>query len=216
MTEPLRIVLTGKLRSGKSEAANQLWYKHGFKELAFGDQLKRVADELFDGTEVEEYASELIYRGDTDIPFLSDDDIVGYRKPRRRYQDFGQAMRQLDPNVWIRQVERSMSVWENMRYVKGIVVSDARQPNEIEWARNNVFTIIRVTADDETRLQRAQEAGDNFTMEDLGHETEQHIDSFSVDYDVINDGTVDELRRKIDAIVSELLYDGKDEFNIVK
>src|SRR5699024_12260757 len=137
-------------------------------------------------------------------------------KQRPRYQIFGQLMRQIDPDVWIRQVERSMYVWENMRDVKGIVVSDARQPNEIEWARNNGFTIIRVTADDETRLQRAQEAGDNFTMEELGHETEQHIDSFSVDYDVINDGTVDELRRKMDAIVSKLLYDDKDEFNNVK
>src|SRR5699024_9811199 len=150
------------------------------------------------------------------FPFLSDDDIVGYRKPRRRYQIFGQLLRQIDPDVWIRQVEQSMHVWENMRYVKGIEVSDARQPNEIEWARNNGFTIIRVTADDQTRLQRAQEADHHYTMKDLGHETEKHIDSFSVDYDVINDGTVDELRRKIDAIVSELLYDGKDEFNIVK
>src|SRR5699024_6089574 len=198
-----------KVRSGKSEAANQLWYKHGFKELAFGDELKRIADELFDGTEVEEYASEPIYRGDTDIPFLSDDDIVGYRKPRRRYQIFGQLMRQIDFDVWIRQVEQLMHVWENMRDVKGIVVSDERQPNEIEWARNNSFTIIRVIEDDETRLQRAQEAGDNFTIEVLEHETEQHIDGFSVDYAVINAGTVDELRRKIDAIVSELLYAGK-------
>src|SRR5699024_6781919 len=179
MDEPLRIVLTGKLRSGKSEAANQLWYKHGFKELAFGDELRRIADEVFDGTEAEEHASEPIYRGDTDIRFLSDDDIGGYGQAGRGQQIFGQVMRQIEPDVWIRQVEQSMHVWENMRDVKGIVVSDARQPNEIEWARNNGFTIIRVTADDETRLQRAQEAGDNFTMEDLGHETEQHIDSFS-------------------------------------
>ena len=211
MTEPLRIVITGKLRSGKSAVAEQLWYKHGFKELAFGDELKRIADELFDGTEVKEYASEPIYRGDTDIPFLSDDDIVGYRKPRRRYQIFGQLMRQIDPDVWIRQVEQSMHVWENMRDVKGIVVSDARQPNEIECVRNNGFTIIRVTADDETRLQRAQEAGDNFRAEDLRHETELYVDSIEADYDIWNGEGVseDELRRKVDELLAEIKAKGE-------
>lgn len=216
MADQIRIALTGKLRSGKSEIAENLQYNHGLMEVAFGDELKRVADELFDGTEVEEYASEPRYRGETYIPFLYEDDIVGHRKPRRRYQDFGQAMRQLDPNVWIRKVERSVDVWGNLRDVRGVVVSDLRQPNEYDWACKNGFTIIRISADDEIRLQRAQEAEDNFTMEDLEHETEQHIDGFSVDYDVINNGSAAELRRKIDGIMSEILYDGKDEFNSVK
>lgn len=207
MTQIPRIALTGKLRSGKSEVARYLKYEYGFHEIAFGDSLKRVADDLFDDTDVEEYASIPIYRHNEVIPFLPEKEVIGYRKPRRRYQDFGQLMRHLDPSVWIRQAERSMNVWENQRDVKGIVVSDLRQPNEYEWAKENGFTIIRVSANEDTRLDRARKAGDNFTEDDLRHETEQHVDDFEADYDIWNDGEITELLRQIDEIMRTIMHD---------
>src|SRR5699024_4309884 len=103
-----------------------------------------------------------------------------------------------------------MHVRQEMRDVKDIIVRYIRKTNEIEWARNNGFTIIRVTADDETRLQRAQEAGDNFRAEDLRHETELYVDSIEADYDIWNGEGVseDDLRRKIDEILAEIKAKG--------
>ncbi len=199
----IRIALTGKMRSGKSKAAKHLFMEHGFHEIAFGDELKRVADELFDGTDVKEYASIPIYRKNEDIPFLPDNEIIGYRKPRRRYQDFGQYMRQLDPNVWIRHAEQSMHVWENMRNVNGIVISDLRQPNEEEWAKANGFTIVRINANEDARLERARTLGDDFSVEDLRHETELHVDDILADYEITNDDDcTDEMFSRLDEIVS--------------
>jgi hypothetical protein len=42
-------------------------------------------------------------------------------------------------------------------------------------------------------------------VHDLAHETELAIDGFEVDYDVVNDGTVDDLKRKIDEILGALV-----------
>src|SRR5690625_832560 len=200
--KPLRIAITGKLRSGKSAIARALEYHYGFHILSFGDALKRVADKLFEGSP--HYQFEPI---EINCPFSEGGKTTaGYCKPRKLYQDVGSALRALDENVWVRQVEKSMRVWENMKDVKGIVIDDLRQPNEYEWAKANGFIIIRVNASDEVRLARARKAGDVFSEEDLRHETESHVDKFVVDYEIQNDiDNKAELNRKVDEIMGEIL-----------
>lgn len=202
-----RILIVGKLRSGKSLIARYLERKYNFHEVAFGDELKRSADRLFGNTEVAEYMREPIYRGGAeDVPFLDPNEIVGYRKPRRLYQDFGQLLRTMDENIWVRHAESMMESLETLRTTAGIVISDGRQPNEIEWAKRNGFVIIRVSANEDTRLARAEAEGDAFSLEDLRHGTEQHIDDYAVDYEVWNDGgDRAELERKIDEIMEGIV-----------
>src|SRR5690625_4967805 len=112
-TKTPRIILTGKLRSGKTTVSTYLSNEYGFHVMAFGDALKRTADELFEGSDVYPFTpiTQNILFSDGEV------EVVGYRKPRRLYQEYGQAMRSLDPDVWIRQVERSLPVWENMRNI---------------------------------------------------------------------------------------------------
>jgi dephospho-CoA kinase len=86
----------------------------------------------------------------------------------------------------------------------GIVLTDVRQQNEVDWCRTEGFTIIRVTAPDEVRIGRAIKAGDDFTVHDLTHSTELEIDNFDVDYEISNDGTVADLQTKIDAIITKI------------
>jgi dephospho-CoA kinase len=179
-----KIALCGKLRSGKDTAANHLYIRHGFDEVAFGDALKRTVNEVF--------------------PWM-----VGPNKPRALLQQYGQLMREIDPQVWIRHVERKVNGIIDFRVntnakVIGIVITDLRQPNEYEWARANGFTIIRVTAPDEVRIGRAIQAGDDFNVHDLAHSTELEIDNFTVDYTVENNGTVDELKAKFDAVLEAI------------
>lgn len=200
-----RIMLVGKLRTGKTTVANYIASTYGFKRLAFGDALKQTANELFEGSSV--YPTEY-----TESPAGEDEpfgwDIATKRKPRRLYQDVGQALRALDDNVWIRQVERSMAVFEDMRSTHGIVIEDGRQANEVAWAKDNGFTVIRVNANEDTRLERARKAGDLFSTDDLRHETEMYVDDVVADYDVWNDGEdIAELGRKIDEIMAEITSD---------
>jgi dephospho-CoA kinase len=180
----VKIALCGRLRSGKDTAANHLYIRHSFNRVAFGDALKKNAHATF--------------------PW-----IYEFNKPRALYQQFGQLMRQIDPDVWIKHAERAVkgaidyNVNTGAEKV-GVVITDLRQPNEYEWARANGFSIIRVTAPDEDRLWRAKLAGDDFNEADLEHETESHIDGFAVDAEIVNDGSVDELKEQVDAIVAKI------------
>jgi dephospho-CoA kinase len=180
----VKIALTGKMRSGKDTVANHLYIKYGFNRVAFGDELKRQAHETFPW-----------------IPQSS--------KPRALFQQFGQLMRVIDPDVWIKHAERAVNGAIDFRVNTGaervgVVITDLRQPNEYEWARANGFTIIRVTAPDEVRIGRAIAAGDDFCENDLEHETEKAIDGFEVDYEIVNDGDIDDLKAQVDAIMAEI------------
>jgi dephospho-CoA kinase len=180
----VKIALTGKLRAGKDEVARHLYIKHGFTRIAFGDALKKEAHAVF--------------------PWIPQNS-----KPRALYQKFGQLMREIDPDVWIKHAERAVNGTIDFRVNTGaerigIVITDVRQQNEVAWCRENGFTLIRVTAPDEVRIARAIEAGDDFSVHDLAHETELAIDGFTVDYEIVNDGLVAELQEQVDDILEEI------------
>lgn len=187
-----RIAFTGKLRSGKSFAAKYLASDYGFEKVSFSDGLSKVADDYFSHLYLPKYQ---------ECPFSdSGKAFAGYRKPRSILQAVGQKLREVDEDVWIKHTEKIMHALEDSRKTKGIVIDDLRQPNEYEWARANGFTIIRVIADEDERLFRANMNGDNFEKADLQHETEQHSDGFEVDYEIVNDGNIAEFMRKLDEI----------------
>jgi dephospho-CoA kinase len=180
----IKIALTGKLRSGKDTVAHHLYIRHGFDKVAFGSALKHVAHQTF--------------------PWVSE-----YSKPRALYQSVGQLMREIDPDVWVKHVERKVQGVINFRAHVGdanvgVVITDLRQPNEYEWARANGFSLIRVTCPFDTRLQRARQAGDDFVESDLLHSTEQYVDTFEPDYEIHNDGTIDDLKAQVDAILTNI------------
>lgn len=196
-----RIALTGTLRSGKTSAAFHLTHNHGFASISFGSALKHYAEKLFANSDV--YPTEYITR---DCPFSADGKYtVGTRKPRKLYQDFGQAMRALDGDIWINHAEQSLALAEDSRGTAGVVIDDLRQPNEYEWAKRNGFVVIRVNADEGARIARAKALGDTFGADELAHDTEQHVDSFEVDYEITNDGDYVSLERQIDEIMGEIV-----------
>lgn len=181
----IKIALTGKMRSGKDTVAMHLAFEHGFEyPIAFGDKLKRTFHELF--------------------PWVS-----AQSKPREGYQRFGQLIREeFDENVWVKHLASTVELLEDSRKTRGIVITDLRQPNEYEWCHANGFIIVRVTAPDELRIARAKAAGDVFTDDELSHETERYVDEFEADYEIVNDGTVDELKAKIDELMNEIRRKG--------
>lgn len=181
MTDVIKIALTGRLRSGKDTVAERLWFEHGFEwPIAFGSALKYYADKIYAHTPRDG------------------------GKQRRMYRAFGQAAREYDPDVWVRHVDFSVEQALNKHDTVGVVISDLRQPNEHYWARKNGFIIVRVTAPLEARVKRAEIAGDAFELADLEHDTESYVDSFEVDYEIVNDGTLAELYAKTDELITQI------------
>jgi len=182
---PLKLALTGRMRSGKDSVADYLARQYGFARFAFGDGIRKVCRELFP------------------------DQMAQARKPRALLQGVGQAMRTFDEDVWVRQTLDRINEEQRFRTrsllaPKDVVITDLRQPNEYARLRAEGFVIIRVNADNGTRYLRMIDAGDAFTAADLEHETERHIDSFAVDYEIDNNGSLAELYAKVDEIMADI------------
>lgn len=187
------IALTGRLRSGKDEVAKYLVEKYGYTRFAFGDELKND-----------------FHRRYPEIPREP--------KPRVGYQNHGQLMRALiGEDVW---VDACFAKIAEVEFFEGTValsrgtssqfravITDLRQPNEFSRCRTEGYVIIRVTCPEDIRIERARAAGDSFTDADLRHETEQHVDTFAVDYEIDNSGSLDELHAQIDDVMTSILGD---------
>lgn len=204
----IKIALTGKMRSGKDTVygilkdeieSPSLGDKAQVTQYTFGGQLKHFAHELFP-------------------------DKLSKGKPRKLYQEFGQLMRQIDPNVWVNQVHKKISQVEDYAVFvdehNSIVVSiitDLRQPNEYKYCRDNGFHIIRIKASDKTRMARMKAEGDNVSLGDLQHETETYVDSYGVDYEIDNDSlsssSIYSIELQVEKIVADILTkeDGNNE-----
>lgn len=186
----MKIGLCGKLRAGKDAVAAYLVGQYGFTRFAFGDALKEYAHALYD--------------------------IPREPKPRDLYQRFGQLARQIDPDVWVkacfRDIDRKRAIddayysatWnDHARQPFRPVITDLRQPNEIVRCRAEGYTIIRVEAPLEVRIDRAKAAGDAFDLAALEHDTETALDGYTADFTIDNSGTLAELHAQIDVIVSD-------------
>lgn len=193
----IKIGLTGKLRSGKTTVADYLEEKYRMIPFAFGDELKKGFHK--------------------DYPH-----IPRTPKPREGYQMYGQLMRFVyGENLWVDKCFKEIEYTAKMAkaYSEGNsditfmpLVTDIRQPNEFARCKREGFFIIRIESSEETRIQRAKAVSDNFKEEDLHHETENYIDFFDCDFTIQNEGTTEELYKRIDIVLDMIktnaeLYD---------
>jgi len=178
MTYP-DIGICGLLRSGKDTVSEYLTQEYGYLQYAFGDGIRDICRRLYP----EQFADG--------------------KKPRALLQQFGEYARTHDKNVWINDMFRNIRANEYTRYAP-VVVSDVRQPHEVEALRKRDFVLIRVTAPEALRIDRAIKSADTFNLHDLSHETERHVNTFEVDYEIVNDGTLTELYAKVDEVMRKV------------
>ena len=183
----MKVAIFGKIRSGKDTVGNYLIKEFGFERFAFGDGIGEI---------IEKYFPEALEGG----------------KPRKHYQHIGQEMRKLNPEVWInyllRTIERRQKQREQVFHAGysakpsiDIVITDGRQVNEAERLRAEGFLILKVVCPEEIRIGRMKALGDKFNLEDLNHETELNVDRIVADFEIINDGTEEELKEQISSLV---------------
>ena len=164
----------------KDPVGKYLIDRHGFTTYALGDGVRLTCKILYP-------------------------EVVAKGKPRHLYQAIGQAMRGIDPNVWIKYMARNIG----RDGLEDIVITDVRQPNEIDTLRRAGFITVRVNADYQTRVKRMLARGDAFAEDDINHETELYIETFEVDYELYNDGNLDKLYQQIEQLLKEVAKSGR-------
>lgn len=174
---PVKIAITGRMRSGKDTVACILQEETSFTVYRFADGITDIIQQYF-----------------------PEDWKLG--KPREHYQVIGQSLRQLDENVWVKALHRKRQYGH---LFCNELITDLRQPNEVKYCIDHGFKIIKVVADEEIRKQRAFHAGDNWEDSQLQHPTELAVDCIVPDYQIQNNGTMDELVEKVIAVYQQIL-----------
>lgn len=181
----MKIAVFGKMRSGKDTVGKLLIEEYGFNRYAFGDGIGEI---------IKKYFPEAWEEG----------------KPRKHYQHIGQALRVLNPDVWVNYLLHNIKKDEaTLKFKYGynrpykVVVTDGRQVNEAEKLREQGYLIIKVSCPEEIRIERMKKAGDVYTNEALNHDTELQVDLIKPDIEIDNSGTIEGLRYMVRGIIKE-------------
>jgi dephospho-CoA kinase len=178
----MKIAVCGGIRSGKDTFAAYFTDRLGFYKFAFADGIHEVINRYFP----ESYDN---------------------GKPREHLQVIGQTFRQFNPDIWVEFLDNELK--DHYSYFlkeeqTGVVITDLRQPNEYKYLRENGFTIVRIVADLHTRVDRAIDQGDLFQEANFHHDTETYFQGFEVDFEIENNGSLEELHEKAEWVYCEV------------
>lgn len=185
---PRIIGITGRKFNGKDTSAEYLVKKYGYTQLAYAKPLKDICKILFG------FSDEQLYGSQKEVI----DEQWG-TTPRKILQFIGtdllrEQISKVLPNIkdkfWIKCLEkqiRKVLADPNAR----VVISDVRFPNEIESIRESGFANM---------ILRVSRPGINNTKD--VHQSEILIEKLSVDHELNNDSTKEELYLKIDVLLS--------------
>jgi hypothetical protein len=179
------IALMGRARSGKDSVAARLVSEHGYMRVAFADPLKEMALSLNPIIRYERAGGGYLACHLSQVVSWHGWEYAkdNFPEVRRVLQRLGQAVRDGDPDFWLRQALMSL----DMLALFGLpaVVTDVRYPNEADALKARGFTLVRMT--------RAQQLTD-------GHESENALGDYAPDMTLTNDGTLADLAREVDKL----------------
>jgi hypothetical protein len=201
------IVLSGKARSGKDTLADILidLFKEktndDFRKVAYADSLKEKLMLEFDLSWDQVYGDlkevpdkrfvKKIKKTDsyTDGKVWTDKDL--YWSPREIMQFIGtDCYRAVDDSFWVKSLFNKI----NKNGYKNVIISDGRFPSEIDPVVDLGGYHIRVF--------RSQQG----SLNNKTHESEVALDNdYKIDFTVINDGSIDDLKKTASSIVTMIL-----------
>lgn len=193
----LLLGISGKARSGKNVLGDYLREKLSslcgdeVHTIAFADELKNDLMDKFNLT-YEQVHGDLKEVGDVRYPKFIGKNTVDFWTPREMMQEYGQFMRRFEDDYWVNKLFDKV---DKLGY-NNIIITDVRQLNEIHSILNNDGLSIRVTRNKNSDLSTISKE----------HITEIELDSYGllVDYEVVNDGSIDSLYEKADEIIKDI------------
>lgn len=202
------VVFCGRARSGKDTGANYLRAVWGYKVNHFAGALKRGCQEFFGFNDDQLYGETKMTTDDywkltprlafqlvgTELmrkrfPELVLEEMWRVRFPGLTMEEAIRAFPEMAPtnhigeNFWIKRITKDyVELGENER----MCIADGRFPNESKFCKDNGGIRIRITRPGTAKME---------------HDSERFIDDLEVDYEICNDGTIEQLLDKIDAVL---------------
>ena len=179
---PQIIGITGKKFSGKDTLGNYLIKKHNYKRFAFADALKEACRAIFNFDDEQLYGNK-----------KEEIDEFWNVTPRTIFQFVGTdlfrnqistVVPNIGSNIWTevlkKKILNEIVIDPNVK----IIITDVRFENEIALIKELNGSCVRLKRNDIEYTDT--------------HCSEQYIDNFKVDLDILNNGTKDELYIKFE------------------
>jgi len=178
VNRPLFIGILGKKGAGKDTIGTYLINKYGYTSDAFAEPLKQVCKITFSLSDRQLYGS------------LAKKETIDERwgkSPRQMFQEIGTLLRQtISDDIWIR------NLFYRIRNKKYVVVTDCRCQAEVDMLIKK-FNCVIIKVHRDTKLNDA-------------HISETGVDLVeNYDYEINNNGTINDLYEKIDIIINKLI-----------
>lgn len=166
----MKIGLIGLKRAGKNTFGDIAVKEFGYKELAFADELKKYAKLLFP------------------------DHFKNNNKPVKLLQDFGEGMRKIDTDIWVKLLANNFDKIDELN----VVVTDVRHQNEVDYLRSKGFTIVKIENNISDIIDRCRATEGDFEPNLLLHKSEQlALRDDIADITIENKGTLEEYQNKV-------------------
>lgn len=214
------IALGGKLRAGKDAVGDYLESRYGYVKLGMSDALNEALLKMNPWIDIETVTD----HGDTKVTLLSTEryrdlhDAVGYveakKNPevRRLLQVLGTEVGRdmIDQDVWVKIAEKKiLELWSQG---KDVVITAIRFPNELDMVSRLGGLSVWIEREDSLRINsKAVESSEGLPVPENGdkalridsspisaHASENSVSASQFQYVLSNDGTLDQLYRKVD------------------
>ena len=128
---------------------------------------------------------------------ISNWDLKEDDKPRELLQDLGENIRMnVDKYFFINRIVEDIKVYQD--YFDIVTICDARLPDELDIIKNEFDNVYKI------HIIRPNYNPYN-TLKEQNHPTEHALDNYQdFDYIVYNDGSLDDLKNKINNILKEI------------
>lgn len=178
---------------GKDTAAEYLEKKfYGkVKRVAFADKLKQIAMDLFGLSWEQCYGSQEIKESVDPRYNLT---------PREILQGIGEKMREIHPSIWVDTVFNVTIPQLEAQGFDCVIISDVRYPNEADRVHAAGGVVVKVLR-----------PGSGVTV-GASHSSETSMRDYK-DFDFIieNNGNLPDYFHKLDCLMKEIGYDGREE-----
>ncbi|MEV0126360.1 hypothetical protein AB0I16_33250 [Streptomyces sp. NPDC050703] len=185
--------LIGRARAGKDTVAERLAQRFAYQPVAFADKLK---DAALRANPIIDYVNMGAGAVPSHAPVTLSEIVAAdgwesakdnYPEVRRFLQNYGQTVREIDPEFWIRAATPAIAAAERLGLP--VVVTDVRYLNEVVALQQRGFTMIRVNRPGSALGGAAAE-----------HLSETELDDYVPRLAVENTGTLEDLKRVVDTL----------------
>lgn len=206
----MKLIITGKMGSGKDFAAAYLEHKYGAQIWARTEMMKRLAHGIVDHTSDPDQILGAVFPEPAERESVRRD-LFQYAatymgelgKPRRLYQDVTEICQEHDPLCFERELATRI---DSASDAEGFcLIDDVRSLAAYEYFVSHGFASLRINASEELRKDRMLQRDGYVPEEDtLVHPSETQLDGVEHTWTILNEGTEEDLYEALDDVMRQL------------